>query len=285
METYVYIDLLFLLNFIMDLIIIRLAGRLLGRGAKIWRSAAGAVFAAGCASFFVFWSGILGIAIGSAGILGGLAIAYAPIKTRAFLRLAVSAYILTAALGGGCLAAHYMLMSVGMADGITIWLLTAAAVMVTMAIRYIAYRSEQRIIQMSNVNVHVSLHGRKTDFTALVDTGHSLREPISGKPVIVADFTAVKVLLPDEIKRLFAEKSEDDLEQAATAFQSAGFANRLRLLPYVSVGKRSGMLIGFRPDGTTVGGLDRDVIVAVYNGCLSDCGEYAALVGAGLMEE
>jgi len=286
MDINVYADMLFLLNFIMHLLIIRWSGKLCGKKAKMWRNITGAAFASVIyVIFYIYGSNVIGLLMGLIGLIGGLAITYAPLRAKALRRLIISSLLLTITLGGGCLSAYYILISVGIAGSFPLWLLAAGAAAAYIAVKYTVKRIRQGAVHMANVDVRISVSGKFASFTALVDTGHNLREPISGKPVIVAEFTAIMNLLPDEIKCLFNEKAEDNLTNCADVFSIAGFANRLRLLPYCSIGERNGMLIGFRPDMAFVGEVSKDVIVAVYNDVLSSDRDYAALISAELMED
>ena len=287
MERYVYIDLLILINFCMNFIIIRLTGKLFNRMAKVYRAVFGSLFAAGAyALFFLFgFRDVAGVIFGAAGFIGGIIIAFYPVNIRTFGALILGAFALTAALGGGAMAAYYMLISPQSPEVFPLWalvLFTAAAVFAVRQAVILIRRKAMTKAEHTKVCLKVS--GRSAAFTALVDTGHSLREPISGKPVIIAEFAVLKTLLPDEIKRLFNEKGERDLEKAASAFAEVGFANRLRLLPYSTIGERGGLLVGFRPDEALVDtDRPREVIIGVFNGKLSPEGEYQALIAPEIL--
>jgi len=64
--------------------------------------------------------------------------------------------------------------------------------------------------------------------------------------------------------------------------------SRFRLIPFTSLGKENGMLIGFRPDYIEVGenaekkGIT-DVIIGIYNRALSKNNNYSALLSPELI--
>ncbi|MCL2703407.1 MAG: sigma-E processing peptidase SpoIIGA [Defluviitaleaceae bacterium] len=267
-----------------------MTGRLCSRASKRYRAAFGASFAAALyVLFIVFGSGgVFGVLTGAMGILGGVAITFFPLKRRQFGTLALGAYVLTIAMGGGCLAAYYMITS-QYGNGVTLWLLAGSAAVSYILLRQVISRVKRGTMKKAVfAEVRVRMGNAETAFTALVDTGHSLYEPISGKPVVVAEYAALKPLFPQDLCALFETTNCEDSENAANAFVSAGFASRFRLVPYHSVGKRGGLLTGFRPDEVMIGGVPRDVIIAVYNGLLSldgdSEGEKRALISPELTE-
>lgn len=96
-------------------------------------------------------------------------------------------------------------------------------------------------------------YGRKTVcLTALVDTGNALRDPISGKQVIVVDQDVAMQLLG-----LGKQALEQPLQTVA-AQKIPG----LRLIPYHSIGCPSGMLVGLKMDEVKIGGETVDQIIA-----------------------
>lgn len=85
----------------------------------------------------------------------------------------------------------------------------------------------------------------------LMDTGNSLRDPISGKPVIVVD---EKLL----------EKEMNQLKEL--------HPNRIRVIPYSSVGNNNGLLFGIRL---------KKIIISNSNDCICNQEVVAALSNQG----
>lgn len=112
--------------------------------------------------------------------------------------------------------------------------------------------------------------GEKTaKITALVDTGNTLKDPISGKPVMVVDETVA-----GKLSTLTRAQLSDPI---ATLSQYPGY----RLIPYNALGKPGGMLLGVRPDGLCVDGREAEYIVA-FAPQLLGAGRYQALAGGAL---
>ena len=108
---------------------------------------------------------------------------------------------------------------------------------------------------------------------AFIDTGNTLRDSISGLPVIVIDSESCRQLLGDKTDALINCTGADDVR---------GF----RLIPYNTVGG-CGFIAAFRPD--TVMMLKDDeysfckVFAAVSNSSFRD--GYHAIVGSQIIDE
>jgi len=126
------------------------------------------------------------------------------------------------------------------------------------------------------------------DLPALVDTGNALYDPLTQVPVVVVEFKAIKSILPVEIQNIFEESRENDLVCVTKIVSDSNWFSRFRLIPFTSLGKENGMLIGFKPDYIEVGDKSdkkgvTDVIIGIYNRALSKSENYNALLGPELV--
>jgi stage II sporulation protein GA (sporulation sigma-E factor processing peptidase) len=138
------------------------------------------------------------------------------------------------------------------------------------------------------VPLKISFESKIIDMSALVDTGNSLYDPLTNTPVIVVEFKAIKEILPKEIKSIFEECKEDDLSCVTSIVSHSTWFSRFRLIPFTSLGKENGMLIGFKPDYVEVGEEQQkkgvsNVIVGIYNRALSKNEKYRALLNPELI--
>lgn len=138
------------------------------------------------------------------------------------------------------------------------------------------------------VKLRVAFDNKAIDMLALVDTGNSLHDPLGNLPVIVVEFSALKELLPEDIRQIFEKQFENDLASITTAISCSSWHSRFRLIPFTSLGKENGMMIGFRPDYIEIGNENdkkgiRDVIIAIYNKALSKNDRYRALLNPEIM--
>ncbi|MDI6710584.1 MAG: sigma-E processing peptidase SpoIIGA [Bacillota bacterium] len=139
--------------------------------------------------------------------------------------------------------------------------------------------------------VTITLYGRRLRLEALLDTGNQLADPLSHAPVIVVEYEAVRKLLPEAVQRLLSRADGRDPDYAAIleSLRDTRWATRFRLIPFSSLGRAHGLLLGFRPDEVeVVFGRERlkirDVIVAIYQRRLSPEAGYRALLNPRLLE-
>lgn len=83
---------------------------------------------------------------------------------------------------------------------------------------------------------------------ALVDTGNNLKDPLNNQPVIIVEQDALKGLLPPEIERVVAEVENGELSALQRLETLEAWQTRIRLIPFNSIGRKNGLLVGFRPD-------------------------------------
>ncbi len=94
--------------------------------------------------------------------------------------------------------------------------------------------------------VTIRINDKEKTLSALVDTGNNLREPVSGSPVIIMNYQELSSLV--EIFS-FSENEAEGKGMFQLANNIAELSNTgLYLIPYTSLGKKEGLLPGFRPD-------------------------------------
>ena len=281
--TVVYLDEVFLLNFVVDYLLLLSAGRLAGEVLRRGRLALGAALGAAYAGA-VFLPG-LGFLVHplckvGAGVLTVLA-GYG--GSRRLLRVCLVFFTVSSAFGGGILALQLLgNRSLTLANGVLsspldlkLVLLSAAGCygLITLLFQRAARHSPRRELAPAVVE----LGGRRAVLTALVDTGNTLTDPATGRPVLVAEGEKVKDLFPPG-----TAPSRAELYDPAGAMERlSGAGLRCRLLPYQAVGVECALLLALRSDRVTVGGEDcGPLLVALSPTGLTDGGGYCALIGA-----
>lgn len=128
------------------------------------------------------------------------------------------------------------------------------------------------------MKIRVAICGKESSFTALHDTGNTLRNPVDGRPVLVMEQAAVMDLLPAADAAILREKPTPEIAMAR--LYAAGSRLHFTLLPFRSVGTKSGLLLAVRSDYIA---LHRRriprTLIALSVGPLSDGGGYCALWG------
>jgi len=123
---------------------------------------------------------------------------------------------------------------------------------------------------------------------ALIDTGNSLTDPFTNYPVIIVEYSAIEELIPQKLKEIMQNDSSEDIIKICETFAQTEWASRLRLIPFNSIGRKDGFLIGFRPDKVSISKNKKEVdtskvIIAIYTDKLSQNNNYNALVGPQLI--
>jgi stage II sporulation protein GA (sporulation sigma-E factor processing peptidase) len=299
MELDIYADIVFIINFSVDFLILIAAGRLADRNAHLWRLILGAAIMAllYCLSIFVSYFHIFYHLLFSVIMLIiGICVAYCPIKPVIFVKLFLFSYICAFLIGGTGMAIYYAANFydvLGNIDGqalrLSLPILIAAAVMFYILFRVIKDYLERRTLKRQIcMPVRIFMDEKSVEINALVDTGNSLRDPLSRAPVIVAEFESIKSFLPDSVKLMFYGEKGDINPLGLLESQSGGFDKKLRMIPYESLGKKNGMLIGFRPDKVEITResdiVSRgDVVIGIYNFALSRDGDYQGLLNPELI--
>ena len=226
-----YIELFLLDNMLMDMLICRLAAAMCGRRLHIQRalafSAAGAIYAAfahtaprlNTLPCKILLSLIMAFALPCNGIREYFA-GLAGMCAAAFI-IGGSAFFAVYATGG---AANGSFIG-GVPLRIMLFAASAAAAMPSLA-----RRLRQRRIQSQATHIlTITRHGQTYTLSAIVDSGSSLIEPVSGLPVAVA-------YIPGE---------SGDIPIPISTVQG------------------SGILMAFRPDRAEYGGIELDILVAL----------------------
>jgi stage II sporulation protein GA (sporulation sigma-E factor processing peptidase) len=138
----------------------------------------------------------------------------------------------------------------------------------------------------SIIPVYIRVGDRSVRFSALVDTGNSLIDPITGYPVMVVEADSVKAILPAEVYESVVSNNMG----IYACKDNNPWLKRIHLIPFKSIGKENGMLTGFRPDNIRIGQEGsfkeiNDVIVGVCGMKLSGSARYSALVGPAMLSK
>ena len=133
--------------------------------------------------------------------------------------------------------------------------------------------------------VKITLNKKDKILNAIVDTGNMLKEPITGNPVMVVERSSLYDLMPKEILNNTEEILGGDFEKIPEEVKKV-YIPKLKMIPFSSLGKQNGMLIGIKPDKVEVinehTNYKKDVIIGIYNKSLTKRGEYNALIGIEL---
>ena len=121
----------------------------------------------------------------------------------------------------------------------------------------------------------------------MIDTGNLVKEPITNTPVVILESTLLEKALPTIILNNLENILSGDLSQIPKEIQEK-YISKLRCIPFSSLGKQNGMLLGIKADEIEVETeyekkVSNNVIIGIYDKTLTKRGEYRALVGIELV--
>lgn len=224
-------------------------------------------------------------------------ISFNPEKLNQFLKQISAFYMVSFAFAGAIIGIFYILNNSFKFKGISFKdfdeltkFLVIGILIALILIRYILKFYQGKINKENFItNIIIGLNNKEVELTALIDTGNSLKEPISKKPVIIAEYKALENILPNSIRDMYKTNKELDLIQIGKIMEEVSDDIKLRLIPFKSLGNDNGILIGFKPDKIKIylesetKNLTDDIIVAIYNDKLATDEVYNGLLHPELL--
>jgi stage II sporulation protein GA (sporulation sigma-E factor processing peptidase) len=299
-DTYIYADVIFLENLIMNYLILWSTARLTrysySKVKLVIASVLGAVYAV--LSYFPEYSYMFSFFMKVLFSILIVIVAYTPAYFHLLIKLTGIFYIVSFVFGGAAFGLFYFINGLSLtSNGISfikdfpIKILAAAIIIAYITIKYswdyIQHRiKRERLI----VRVEMNFDKKQLGLDALIDTGNSLRDPITNVPVMITEYSMIRELLPEDIQKIFEQSGENDLNAIAEIMSISKWATRFRIIPFKSLGRDNGMLVGFKPDVITIFDSDRriklsNIIIAIYRKNLSRDGEYSALIHPEMLKE
>ena len=256
-EVEVYADLLFMVNFSMDFLCFYITAVIMHRKLPKIRTfiscTAGGIYSVVSLFPDLLWIFSFASDIGACILM--CAIVFYRKKSRAVsvLLMSVVYFAVSALLGGIMTAAYNLLNQLDLpidaisSDGIDAWVIALLAVggsLVTVLFaKFFRKSTSQRLCRVS-----VTVGSQTVSIDSVCDSGNLLRDPISGKCVIVADIEKIKILLPYEI---YISLSSSNCRDCPVLSSDDEFSKRVRLIP-TRTANGTGMLYAFLPDRTVI---------------------------------
>jgi len=264
--TVVYIDSVFVLNALADYLLVYAAAQLAGARLQRLRFLLAALLG-GAYAVAVFLPGLGWLSTplvkAAAGVLMAL-VAYG--GEPRFLRLTLLLFLVSCGFAGCVLALGLAAgQGIPMENGVFYTNVDAKILLISAAAAYIVLTVVFRASARSSgaggflIPVTVAFYGHRTALTALCDTGNTLRDPATGRSVLVASAEKLQTLWPPELGPLLSPSALRAPSEIMERLASSGWAaERFRLLPYSAVGVESGLLLAVRLDWASVNGKKRE---------------------------
>ena len=242
METTLYADVLFLVDFSMDFISLWAASRLCARPARAGRMSLGAAVGAlyGTVAVITGLSGSLAyISAAAVSVLMAL-ISFRSSGIAEILRESAVIWGSGAMLGGIMTSVLSMFGTVS-PEGSTATPAAGMAVFAAAAL-YATVRVITRTKSRKSVTVTVRHGGKEVTLDALCDSGNLLRDPISGDPVMTVSSDTLVPLIGEAVCSALTSCEVGKLGDLPV---------KVRLIP-IKTASGGGMCAAFHPDGMTV---------------------------------
>lgn len=277
MRTVIYADVLIIVNLIVNYFLLRAVGALTGGGSGRLRLLAGAALG-GLYSLVIFLDRIpapllvcLSLAVAALLVLT----AFGWRERRLYFKRCAAFLLANAFFAGGMLAVSRMFAPRGLIwrNGITyleldLRVLTLLSVVCYVVISLIARFLRSGTPAQTVWQITLTLDGETVEGKALLDTGNTLRDGFSARPVLIAEQAFAAPLLPDN----------------GDCSGLRGF----RLIPFASVGG-DGVLPAFQADCVTLSNAGRVLMISQPLVAVTQhrviAGGYAALFGPAFAEE
>lgn len=305
----VYLDLIFLTNFIID-------GALLFTTAwtrKIrfawWRlllaSGIGAVYVV--FMFIPDMSFLFTFIVKFGFALVMLAVAFGFSSLQSYLRNLGTFYLVNFVAAGGILGIHYLLESSSeVLNGIVISQSGGLRHEITVGFTFIAilflpvlwfyrnvFKSARQREELTSFLAQVRIHIGEVEAscTGLIDTGNQLYDPLTRTPVMIMEASQWKQHIPDIWMDRIRESEVDQIISAIGLDEGEPFVwqDRLRLVPYRGVNKGTQFMLAIKPDRVVITHNEKNieslkVLIGLDGGTLSSDNSYQAIIHPMLMQ-
>lgn len=296
---YIYADVVFMINIIMNSTILLLTAWTAGIHYKLWR---------------IIIAGAIGSCYVLAGMLPGMMMICQPLgkvmislilllvafgfkSVRSMLLLLAFFYVVAFILGGAVAGWLYFwqtnhdfgspnLLLANLSWTHLLFGSSAGVLLIVIVLR----RVLPRLIRHQNLyQVKIEYQGRTVELTGMLDTGNGLYTVIGRKPVIVVNQHVVESILSEEVMSFLRNNSPEMWLPNLDQCMDATWVSRIQIIPYYGIGSKS-MMLSFRPDcfmiASQVGFMEvHDVVIGIYSGTLAADGEYVALLHSQIVNE
>lgn len=290
----IYIDIVLIENLIMNFIILLATALILKERIKVIRlllsSLLGAIYSV--VSYMsilgIYTSMVLKIILS----IVMLYVAFNPQTMKKMWKDILIFYLTSFAFGGAAYAFIYLikpqeiLMKNGLFLGIYPLKTILLGTIVAFGIIVTAFTIVRTKITKKDMlcEVEMGLNGKNIKTIAMLDTGNLLKEPITNTPVIVVEHTLLYDCVPKEILNHVDELLGGDFSKIPEKMKQE-YITKLKFIPFSSLGKQNGMLIGIKADFIRIKENEKEnIIIGIYNKSLTKRGEYRALIGIELCQ-
>lgn len=299
MKEVIYIDILIIENFFMNYLLLYFINRFCKCRAKKWRIIAAALIGAMYVlvvfypDLHMFYSVLMKFMISLLMII----VAFFPHELREFLKITILFYLEAFIIGGFLLGIFYLsnrtteiingALYISSVSASPEYIIIGSIIAIILVKFGFDYFEGYYINEKTKVELDLVLNRRKCSVTALIDTGNSLKDPITNVPVIIVYYKSIIDILPDELREVIL--NDYSYEIIKRRIMESELKSRIRIIPYKALGVENGVLIGIRMDLVisrlkSKTNVVKEPIIALYNKPISNAGDYQALTYPGIIK-
>ncbi len=310
----IYPDVVFVLNLMIDSVLLLLLKIIVHKKCGILRLLSAAAFGGVTAAFInllpwlhdriegkqvLLLLRVIGYIIKPASLVCMVRIAFGKMNWKELIRLSIILFLVTCFAGGFFNSVYYhtkLRLILIQLDASVIFsnipmgyiLLTFIGI-ILLTVLLVWLRKRYHGSKKDIYEIELICGAMSTKSKGLVDTGNCLFDPISRKPVIIVEKQVMEQIIPSECVSLLQINEIGMIQKEAAAGQELWDRYRFRLIPYRSIGKEQGILPGIVLDRIQlrVGEetyCQEKVTAAIYHRALSMGGEYQVILHKGLLE-
>jgi stage II sporulation protein GA (sporulation sigma-E factor processing peptidase) len=298
----IYADLIFLVNFLTDGVLLLATAWTRKCRIKLWRIAAAAAFGSVYVVLLLFpqWSFLLAFSIKFLVSVLMVLISFGYKGWQALARNVAAFYVTAFVTAGGIYGLYYFFLPPkdvleAVFTGVYEWTAGYGFIglcfvfLIWLYMRVFRGSKKQEAAAQQMASVEVEIKGHRLSCIGLVDTGNQLYDPLTKTPVMIAEARLWKDVLPKEwLKRLQTQDAESIV--AAMGEEEFAWQDRLRIVPYRGVNRSTQFMLAIRPDKVQLhyGGRDWEtgkVLIGFDGGQLSADGSYQAIIHPMLLSD
>ncbi len=295
----VYLDIVFLENLCMNYIILFATGLISKYSIKqirlVLSSLLGSLYAV--FSFTSILKNEIGLILKVILSIGMVYLAFNPRNVKKMLKTLLVFYLTSFAFGGCAFALLYFIkpQDIFMKNGLFIGTYPIKIALLGGIVGFTLIITTFKVVK-SRISkkdmfcmVTLFLNEKKQTVKAMIDTGNLLRDPITHIPVIVVESDSLTGMLPDDILKHTEEMIGGDTKVNMETIEES-FLSKFRVIPFTSLGKEHGLLLGVKADKIEIDYEDMiyvipRVIIGIYTKSLNKNRNYTALVGLDMIGE
>lgn len=293
----IYIDLIFFENIIMNSIIIYATSIIIKQKPKILRVLISSIIGAIYSIALYITNYKIYTSIFSKIILSIIMmyVAFKPSNLKKLFKQVLILYLTSFVFGGVALNLIYFLKpeNISIKNGLFTGEYALKVIMLGALVALIIVKISIKIIKSKITTkdmyckIKMKINEKQIETNAMIDTGNLVKEPITNTPVVIVESSLLEGIIPKEILNNLENILCGNLNNIPQEIQEEYFT-RLRCIPFSSLGKENGMLVGIKIPEIIAQNEEEEkktsnIIIGIYDKSLTKRGEYRALIGVELI--